>query len=54
MRKIYDNLYNYLQPKSIPEAVLVISEYQYKSGLWLIKVNMVAFLTELMMRCEYK
>ena len=55
MRKIYDNLYNYLQPKSIPEAVLVISEYQYKSGFVVDQeINMVAFLTELMMRCEYK
>ena len=31
MRKIYDNLYNYFDPKSIPEAVLIISEYQYLS-----------------------
>ena len=55
MRKIYDNLYNYLQPKSIPEAVLVISEYQYKSGFVVDReINMVAFLTELLMRCEYK
>ena len=55
MRKIYDNLYNYLQPKSIPEAVLVISEYKYKSGFVVDQeINMVAFLTELMMRCEYK
>ena len=55
MRKIYDNLYNYLQPKSIPEAVLVISEYQYKSSFVVDQeINMVAFMTELMMRCEFK
>ena len=29
MRKVYDNLYNYFDSKSIPEAVLIISEYQY-------------------------
>jgi replication factor C small subunit len=55
MRKIYDNLYAHFNPQSIPEAVLIISEYQYKSGFVVDQeINMVAFLTELMMRCEYK
>ena len=55
MRKIYDNLYNFFDPKSIPEAVLIISEYQYKSSFVVDQeVNLVAFMTELMMRCEYK
>ena len=55
MRKIYDNLYNYFDPKSIPEAVLIISEYQYKSSFVVDQeVNIVAFMTELMMRCEFK
>ena len=55
MRKVYDNLYTYLKPASIPEAVLIISEYQYKSGFVVDQeINMVAFMTEMMMRCEYK
>ena len=55
MRKIYDNLYTYLLPKSIPEAVLVIGEYQYKATFVMDQeINLVAFLTELMMRCEFK
>ena len=55
MRKVYDNLYTYLKPTSIPEAVLIISEYQYKSGFVVDQeINMVAFMTEMMMRCEYK
>ena len=55
MRKIYDSLYNYFDPKSIPEAVLIISEYQYKSSFVVDQeINLVAFMTELMMRCEYK
>ena len=55
MRKIYDNLYSYFDPKSIPEAVLIISEYQYKSSFVVDQeVNLVAFMTELMMRCEYR
>lgn len=55
MRKIYDNLYTHLDGKSIPEAVLIISEYQYKSAFVVDQeINMVAFLTEMMMRCEFK
>ena len=55
MRKIYDNLYQFFDPKSIPEAVLIISEYQYKSSFVVDQeVNLVAFMTELMMRCQYK
>ena len=55
MRKIYDNLYTYLLPKSIPEAELVIGEYQYKATFVMDQeINLVAFLTELMMRCEFK
>ena len=55
MRKVYDNLYNFFDPKSIPEAVLIISEYQYKSSFVVDQeVNLVAFMTELMMRCEYR
>lgn len=55
MRKVYDNLYTYLVPKSIPEAVLVIGEYQYKASFVMDQeINLVAFLTELMMRCEFQ
>ena len=55
MRKIYDNLYTYLDGKTIPEAVLIIAEYQYKSAFVVDQeINMVAFLTEVMMRCTFK
>ena len=55
MRKIYDNIYTVLEPKTIPEAVLIIAEYQYKSAFVVDQeINMVAFLTEIMMRCEFK
>ena len=55
MRKVYDSLYDYLDPKSIPEAVLIIGEYQYKSAFVVDhEINLVCFLTELMMRCEFK
>ena len=55
MRNIYDSLYTHFQPQSIPEAVLVIGEYQYKSAFVADhEINLVAFLTELMMRCHFK
>ena len=55
MRNIYDSLYTHFQPQSIPEAVLVIGEYQYKSAFVADhEINLVAFLTELMMRCQFK
>ena len=55
MRKIYDNLYTYLKPASIPEAVLIIGDYQYKAAFVADQeVNLVACCTELMMRCQFK
>ena len=55
MRNVYDSLYTYLTPASIPEAVLIIGEYQYKSAFVADhEINLVAFLTELMVRCQFK
>jgi len=55
MRKVYDTMYTYMKPKSIPEAVLIIGEYQYKANFVMDQeINMVAFMTELMMRCEFQ
>ena len=55
MRNIYDTLYEHLKPASIPEAVLVIGEYQYKAAFVADQeINLVAILTQLMMRCEFK
>ena len=55
MRKVYDTMYTYMKPKSIPEAVLIIGEYQYKSNFVMDQeINLVAFMTELMMRCEFQ
>lgn len=54
-RKIYDSLYESLAPSSVPEAVLVLAEYQYKSSFVADQeINLVACMTELMMRCEFK
>ena len=55
MRKVYDTMYTYMKPKSIPEAVLIIGEYQYKANFVMDQeINLVAFMTELLMRCVFQ
>ena len=54
-RKIYDTLYDVLEPQSIPQAVIIIADYSYKSAFVVDQeVNIVACLTELMMECRWK
>jgi DNA polymerase III delta prime subunit len=54
-RAIYDGLYDHLAAKSIPEAVLILADYQYKSAFVADQeINMVACLTQLMVDCEFK
>jgi len=54
-RKIYDTMYIALEKASIPEAILIIAEYQYKSAFVADQeINFVACVVELMMRCNFK
>ena len=54
-RKIYDNLYAHLSPHSIPQAILIIAEYQYKSAFVSdLEINLTACLIEIMMECSFK
>ena len=54
-RKIYDNLYEILQPQSIPQAVIILADYQYKQAFVAdAEINLVACLTELMVSVEFK
>ena len=54
-RKIYDTLYDYLSPTAIPQAVLILADYQYKSAFVADQeINLVACLTEIMVECEFK
>ncbi len=54
-RKLYDNLYEVLKPQSIPQAVLILADYQYKQAFVADQeINTVACLTELMVGCEFK
>lgn len=55
LRKIYDSMYDFLKPDSIPAAVLVLAKYQYQSAFVADQeINMMACLTELMIECEFK
>ena len=54
-RKIYDGLYDHITSSSIPQAILVLAEYQYKSAFVADQeINLVACIVELMMGCEFK
>lgn len=54
-RQMYDALYDVLKPASIPQAVLIIADYQYKQAFVAdSEINMVACMTELMANCEFK
>lgn len=54
-RKIYDGLYEYMKPESIPQAVVIIARYQYQSAFVADQeINLVACLTEIMVDCEVK
>ena len=54
-RKLYDQAYQYLKSESIPQVVVHIADYQYKSAFAVDQeINLVAFLTHVMMDCEFK
>lgn len=54
-RKLYDAMYDYIQPNTIPQAVIVLADYSYKSAFVADQeLNTVACLTELMMSVDFK
>jgi DNA polymerase III delta prime subunit len=54
-RAIYDGLYENLTPSSIPQAILILAEYQYKAAFVADQeINTAACVVELMMSCEFK
>jgi DNA polymerase III delta prime subunit len=54
-RSIYDNLYEYVDPSSIPHVVVALGEYQYKAAFVAdLEINMMACLTEIMGRAKFK
>ena len=54
-RRIYDSLYDYLDSSTIPHAVVILGEYQFKSAFVADQeINLLAFFTELMGQVKFK
>jgi DNA polymerase III delta prime subunit len=54
-RKIYDGLYQYMESSSIPQAILILADYQHKAAFVADQeINLTACIVELMMECEFK
>ena len=54
-RKLYDSFFTKFENNSVPQAIILLSDYTYKSAFVADQeVNMVACLTELMMECKIK
>ena len=54
-RKVFNALEVRLEPQSIPAAVLVIADYQYKAAFAMdSEINFTACLTEIMSECKFK
>ena len=54
-RSIYENCSTYVEPNSIPQVVLILADYQYKSAFVADQeINLVACLTEMMAEIKWK
>jgi hypothetical protein len=55
IRNLYDSMYEYMKPGSIPQAILICGEYLYKAAFVAdTEINMTACLVQIMMECEFK
>lgn len=53
-RKFYDLASTYVKPNSIPQLVLLLADYSYKAAFVVDQeLNQVAFLTNVMVECEF-
>ena len=53
-RQIYDELYRCLVPSSLPSAIILLADYQYKNSFVSdSEINLLACLVELMSDCEF-
>lgn len=54
-RLVYDSAYEYLDGGSVPELVVILAEYQYRAAFVADQeINLVACLTDVMLRCQFK
>jgi len=53
-RKLYDTAHDYLKEGSIPQLVLILADYQYKSAFVVDQeINLAACFTQIMVDCEF-
>lgn len=54
-RKLYDNIYEILKKESIPQAILILADYQYKHAFAVDhEINLMSCLIEIMVQCEFQ
>ena len=54
-RGVYDKMYDFVAPNSIPQLVLILADYQYKNAFVADhELNLVACMTEVMASVEIK
>ena len=54
-RRIYDNLYEFVDRSNIPHVVVILGEYQYKAAFVADQeINLMACFTEIMARAKFK
>lgn len=53
-RKLYDGMYSFLKPNSIPAVVLIIGKYQYQTGFVADpEIQLLCCMTEIMVDAEF-
>jgi DNA polymerase III delta prime subunit len=54
-RKLYEKIHEWVDPKSVPQVVVTLADYQYKSAFVADQeINTMAMLTEIMCEVEFK
>ena len=54
-RRVYDNLYEFVDRSNIPHVVVILGEYQYKAAFVADQeINLMACFTEIMARTKFK
>ena len=54
MRTLYDSLATIMTPQSVPAAILIIADYQYKAAFVVDQeINLLACLTQIMVECSF-
>ena len=54
-RKVYDTLYDEIDPNTVPHMVLAVGDYSYKSAFVADQeINMLAFMIEIMSQVRFK